>query len=297
MGGVSMAPMAETSAIVEPEIPEKKYSASTTDMPSPPRTQPTSTRARFTSAYDMPHFSIRFPANTNVGIASSTQCCVPETRLEGSFCSEKLPSTSPTKPATPSAKTMGMASAARTMKARPTAPKSTLLGFGDVEHGPPPAPAVGDRREAVDRDEDASHDGREVQPPEVEVERRRRREAVQLRHRPAEDGHDHAEARDEQAVDGEDHEPHARGKPVGQHLHRKVDAATDADRRAEERHPREAELADLFHPEEGNARHVEEHRHLRHHVAEEDAAQHVRHREQHEGGDDDVGEAGDHARQ
>ena len=50
IGGVSIEPMAETSAIVEPEIPEKKYSASTTDMPSPPRTQPTSPRARPTSA-------------------------------------------------------------------------------------------------------------------------------------------------------------------------------------------------------------------------------------------------------
>ena len=36
IGGVSMEPMADTSAMVEPEMPEKKYSASTTDMPSPP---------------------------------------------------------------------------------------------------------------------------------------------------------------------------------------------------------------------------------------------------------------------
>src|SRR3990170_4186003 len=44
IGGVIMEPMAETAAMVEPEMPEKKYSASTTAMPSPPRTQPTSTR-------------------------------------------------------------------------------------------------------------------------------------------------------------------------------------------------------------------------------------------------------------
>ena len=50
IGGVSIDPMAETSAMVEPEMPEKKYSASTTDMPSPPRTQPTRPRARLTSA-------------------------------------------------------------------------------------------------------------------------------------------------------------------------------------------------------------------------------------------------------
>ena len=85
MGGVSMEPMADTSAMVEPEMPEKKYSASTTDMPSPPRTQPTSTRARLTSAYDIPQRSMRLPANTKVGMARSTQCWVPATRLDGSF--------------------------------------------------------------------------------------------------------------------------------------------------------------------------------------------------------------------
>ena len=98
MGGVSMEPMADTSAMVEPEMPEKKYSASTTDMPSPPRTQPTSTRARLTSAYDIPQRSMRLPANTKVGMARSTQCWVPATRLDGSFSSEKLPIRSPTNP-------------------------------------------------------------------------------------------------------------------------------------------------------------------------------------------------------
>src|SRR5437868_5324175 len=171
MGGVSMAPMADTSAMVEPEMPEKKYSASTTDMPRPPRTQPTSTRARFTSAYDIPHFSMRFPANTKVGMASNTQCCVPATRLEGSFCSEKLPRTSPTKPAIPRAKTMGMARAASTMNERPTAPKSTLLGRGHFELGPAPAPAVRDRRKTVDDDEHAARDGGQVEPAEIQVQR------------------------------------------------------------------------------------------------------------------------------
>ena len=38
MAGVSREAIAETSAIVEPEMPEKKYSATTTTMPRPPRT-------------------------------------------------------------------------------------------------------------------------------------------------------------------------------------------------------------------------------------------------------------------
>ena len=107
MGGVSIAPIAETSATVEPEMPEKKYSASTTDTPRPPRTRPTRARARSTSAYDIPQRSIRLPAKTKVGMASKTQLCEPATRLDGSFCSEKLPASSPAKPAMPSENTIG----------------------------------------------------------------------------------------------------------------------------------------------------------------------------------------------
>src|SRR5258705_11383628 len=111
-----MEPMAETSAIVEPEIPEKKYSASTTDGPRPPRTQPPIARARSTSAYDIPQRSIRLPAKTNVGMASSTQLCEPATSEEGSLVSEKLPTSRPVKPARPSAKTIGSESSVSATK-------------------------------------------------------------------------------------------------------------------------------------------------------------------------------------
>src|SRR5512137_3009973 len=40
-GGIIVAPMAETSAMVEPEMPEKMYSAITTAIASPPLIQPT----------------------------------------------------------------------------------------------------------------------------------------------------------------------------------------------------------------------------------------------------------------
>ena len=82
-------------------------------MPSPPRNQPTSARARSTSACDMPQRSISMPANTNEGIASSTQFCDPATRLEGSICRGKPPSASPTMPAMPSANTIGIESATK----------------------------------------------------------------------------------------------------------------------------------------------------------------------------------------
>src|SRR5262245_28004275 len=113
--------MADTSAMVEPEIPEKKYSARTTDIPSPPRTQPTRPRARLTSAYDIPQRSMRLPANTNVGTARSTQLCDPATRAEGSFWSEKVPRASPTTPESPRAKTMGVERATRSTNVTTTA--------------------------------------------------------------------------------------------------------------------------------------------------------------------------------
>jgi sigma54-dependent transcription regulator len=42
-----MDPMADTSATVEPEIPEKKYSPSTVTIPRPPRIEPTKTFAKY----------------------------------------------------------------------------------------------------------------------------------------------------------------------------------------------------------------------------------------------------------
>ncbi len=58
--------------MVEPETPEKMYSAITTAMARPPRTQPTSACARRTSRIAMPPVSISMPAKMNSGIASST---------------------------------------------------------------------------------------------------------------------------------------------------------------------------------------------------------------------------------
>src|ERR1051325_391572 len=85
-GGISDEPSAETSAIFDPQISEKKYATTITDMPSPPRTQPTIARASSTSAWLMPQRSMRLPAKTKAGIASSTQLCEPETSAEASCC-------------------------------------------------------------------------------------------------------------------------------------------------------------------------------------------------------------------
>ena len=58
--------------MVEPEMPEKMYSATTTAIARPPRIHPTSACAKRTSRTAMPPVSISAPARTNSGIASST---------------------------------------------------------------------------------------------------------------------------------------------------------------------------------------------------------------------------------
>src|SRR2546426_1546625 len=57
MPGIVVAATADTSATVEPEIPEKMYSAATTAMPRPPRIQPTRATASRTSRRAMPPVS------------------------------------------------------------------------------------------------------------------------------------------------------------------------------------------------------------------------------------------------
>ncbi len=67
---------------------EKKYETTITDMPSPPRSQPTRARARSTSAFDMPQRSMTVPAKIKLGIASNIQFCDAPIRLEASISSE-----------------------------------------------------------------------------------------------------------------------------------------------------------------------------------------------------------------
>src|SRR5512137_1586843 len=49
MGAIRREPMAEISAAVEPEMPEKRYSPTSTTMPRPPLIWPTMVLARYTN--------------------------------------------------------------------------------------------------------------------------------------------------------------------------------------------------------------------------------------------------------
>src|SRR5216117_1767802 len=215
------------------------------------------------------------PANTNVGIARSTQLWEPETRLEGSFWREKLPSRSPRRPESPSAKTIGMERATRTMNTIATGMKSNGLPVrGGAEAGRAAVPGIDERRQAARADQDPSDHRREVEPTEVHVEGGRERLAVELRDLPAIDGHHDAERRDEKIVDREDHATRRLREPVGHEVNREVRPAPDSDRGADEGEPDERGLADLLHPEEIDARQVERGREPGPDVAQEDAQQH-----------------------
>ncbi len=110
-------PIAETSATVEPEIPEKMYSATTTAMERPPRIHPTRTWASRTRRTAMPPVSIREPARMKRGMASSTNESTPSkicfTTTVSGYCPLHQ---SPTKPETPITKATGTPRASRTRK-------------------------------------------------------------------------------------------------------------------------------------------------------------------------------------
>src|SRR6266568_7178259 len=158
---------------------EKKYETTITDMPSPPRSQPTSARAKSTSAFDMPQRSITVPAKTKLGIASCTQCCDAPTRLDASISSELPPSTSPMTAAAPSAKTIGTEKATRTTKRMPVVASS--MSVVSRRGDPGLVEALGrqhrlrldGRRETVKDDQRAADRRRGVEPSEVDLQGRR----------------------------------------------------------------------------------------------------------------------------
>ena len=77
IAGIITAPVAETSATAEPEIPPNIMLESTVTMPSPPSTRPTAAEAKSTIRSAMPPRCITSPAKTKKGIASKVKMLMP----------------------------------------------------------------------------------------------------------------------------------------------------------------------------------------------------------------------------
>ncbi len=124
--------MAETSATVEPEMPEKMYSATTTAIERPPRIQPTSTWASRTRRTAMPPVSMRAPARMKSGMASSTKESTPSKICLAITESGYSPlHQSPAKPETAMTKDTG------TPRARKTRKQSAMMAItGRPRRGP-----------------------------------------------------------------------------------------------------------------------------------------------------------------
>ena len=73
-----MAPTAAVSATTDPEIPENRYSVTTTTCPRPPRKWPTRVRAILNRRTVIPTVSISSPARMKNGIDSSVKASIPE---------------------------------------------------------------------------------------------------------------------------------------------------------------------------------------------------------------------------
>ena len=155
-----VAPMAETSAMVEPEMPEKMYSATTTAIARPPRIQPTSACARCTSRTAMPPVSISMPAKMKSGIASSTNestawwiCCM--MTMSGNSPLHQ----SPASPAAPIANATGTPRSSSTRNTRIATAITLLLPAPAV-----PAPRRASERQAVEDHQRAADRHRGIDP-------------------------------------------------------------------------------------------------------------------------------------
>src|SRR3954451_1046733 len=297
-GGISAEPSAETSAIFDPQMSEKKYATTITDMPSPPLTQPISARASSTSAWLMPQRSIRLPANTKAGIASSTQLCEPETSAEESCCSGKPPIQRPATPATASANTIGIESRISATKMTRTA--SSIMD--DIVPASVQWIALRRRREEhrepVDDNQDAADERGCVEPGEVDLQPGRPERAVEQAELVAVPGAQRADADDQQMIEAMDPELGGCRQVVHEHMQREMRARLNADRGADQREPGERHLAQFLHPGERHRIDVEPVRDGADEVAQHYADQQVDDRKNDQRRHNelgDVGETSEHA--
>src|SRR5215207_3052437 len=182
--GIMSAPIAETSATVEPEMPEKNISATTTAMPSPRLTCLIRTRARSTRRAEIPPVSISAPARMKSGIARRTKESAPEKIRCGTTRSGAASETrSPIAAETPIAKATGAVRAIITTKLRIMMPTAMALPGALVRRG---GKGFGTVASAGPRQIPTTHHADQMTDPEQEHQSpARRNDGVEVPHAPA----------------------------------------------------------------------------------------------------------------
>ena len=90
--GISTEPTAATSAIFEPDMPEKTTMLSTITTFSPPRSRPTRRSSSAISRTEMPLASMSAPVSRKNGMASSTKLSMPRAICCAKIAPGRLPS-------------------------------------------------------------------------------------------------------------------------------------------------------------------------------------------------------------
>src|SRR6202790_5813414 len=149
-------------------------------------------------------------------------------------------------PAMPSANTIGIDSSTSTAKTMATVASSmnaSVLGLALRQRGDLDS-------KAIDRDQDAADHAGRVEPGQVDLEPGRRQRAVEQAELEAIPRRETAKARDQRVIEAVDPELRAFGQAMHEHGEGEMRARPDADRRTDQRQPRQRQLAPFLDPGE-----------------------------------------------
>src|SRR3954464_1448661 len=167
IAGIIIAPIEDTSATAEPVTPPKNIEATQTICARLPGSQPTSTSAISTSRRAIPPRAISVPANTKKITASSGNVLI-AVSMRWTIVALSTPGSSNVANTveTPTANEIGMPSATRTTKARPSRIRTMALVHARAgDRGRlGPHDLVGDQLEGEHHDQEAADRHRRVVP-------------------------------------------------------------------------------------------------------------------------------------
>src|SRR5882724_2371667 len=246
-----MAPIEDTSAPAEPVTPPKNIEATQTIWARLPGSQPTSTSAIRTRRRAMPPRAISVPAKTKKMTASSGKVLI-AVSMRWTIVALSTPGSSRVANTveTPTANEIGIPSAVRMMKARPSRMRTMVSVHARAgDRGRlGPHDLVDDQLEGEHHDQESADRHRRVVPIVGVGDRLHQVGAEVLHEGDAVAENDPAEAEDQRAQRDAERAPHRLRQRVEQHIEADVIAIEHADRGGEERHPDQQIARDFFGP-------------------------------------------------